>query len=125
MGQVFSVPAELPPETCETIASPPRHRLRRHVAGYSGFRTRVDPSVRRRILPLNLTVVLIDVAGGYGLLGTPVSDLAGRTVTLEDLLGRRASPNAWPRRQTGRPGATCWTNACWPGWRRSDPRTTR
>jgi AraC-like DNA-binding protein len=68
-----SQPAELPPEACETIASPPRHRLRRHVAGYSGFRARLDPSVRRRILPLNLTVLLIDVAAGYGLVAGPRS----------------------------------------------------
>ncbi len=122
MGQVFSVSEELPSQACETIAGPPHHRLRRHVAGYAGFRTRLDPSVRRRIFPLNMTIVLIDVAGGYALvagprhvparhegpgwqhgvtigltpwgtrslLGTPVSELVGRTVPLEDLLGRRA-----------------------------------
>jgi AraC-like DNA-binding protein len=118
--QVHSV--QVDPGPCATIISLPQPRLRPYVVGYAGFRARPEGALRRRLLPLNLTTMIIDFAGPgrlvtgprstpavfeeaawrhgvavgltpagvSALLRMPMSELAGTTAPLPDLLGRRA-----------------------------------
>jgi AraC-like DNA-binding protein len=70
---VHSVSAELDPRPCESVVRLPHPRLRPFVAGYAGFRTRSGLPVARRVLPLNLTTLIIDFAGPGRLVTGPRS----------------------------------------------------
>ncbi|MFG3697559.1 helix-turn-helix domain-containing protein [Micromonospora sp. NPDC047620] len=135
---LHSLPAEPRPGCGETTSRLAPPALRPYVLGYGGFRTVVDGYLRRRMLPLNLTTVIVDFAGTGGwvtgprsahavhelaewrhgvalgltpagvsaLLGVPVPELVGATVSPDTLLGRRAyeladrlgSAPDWPAR---------------------------
>jgi AraC-like DNA-binding protein len=135
---LHSLPAEPYPGCGETTSRLARPALRPYVLGYAGFHTLVDGYLRRRVLPLNLTTVIVDFAGPGGwvtgprsahavhelaewrhgvalgltpagvsaLLGVPMPELVGATVSPETLLGRRAAELAerlgsapdWPAR---------------------------
>src|SRR3977135_1715341 len=70
---VHSVPAQLQEEPCEMITSHPHPRLRPYVLGYAGFRSGSGAYVRHRVLPLNLTTLIIDFTGPCGLVTGPRS----------------------------------------------------
>ncbi|MCW3819465.1 helix-turn-helix domain-containing protein [Micromonospora sp. DR5-3] len=63
MSHVHSVPVLVDPEPCETFVSLPHPRLRPYVVGYAGFRSGSGAAVRHRVLPMNLTTMIVDFAG--------------------------------------------------------------
>ncbi|GAA4067182.1 helix-turn-helix transcriptional regulator [Actinomadura miaoliensis] len=75
--QIHSM-ADAGPGRCEAVTGRPHPRLRPYVVGYSGFRTTGDGPVRRTILPLNFTTLIVDVARPVRLVtgprGMPVLD---------------------------------------------------
>jgi AraC-like DNA-binding protein len=73
LTQVHSLPAVLQPEPCETITALPHPRLRPYVLGYAGFRSGSGADIRHRVLPLNLTTLIIDFAGACRLVTGPRS----------------------------------------------------
>lgn len=83
MTQVHSVLARAGPAPCATAVRPAAPWLRPYVAGYAGFRTGGSASepLARRVLPLNLATVIIDVDAPVRLVtgprATPLVD--GRT----------------------------------------------
>jgi AraC-like DNA-binding protein len=81
LTQVHSVPVRSQPEPCETIPALPHPRLRPYVLGYAGFRSATGARLRHRILPLNVTTLIIDFAGPGGLVSGPrsMSTVSGPT----------------------------------------------
>ncbi|GAA5189545.1 AraC family transcriptional regulator [Rugosimonospora acidiphila] len=67
LTHLHSVPAGPQPAPCESVVRPPHPRLRPYVLGYGGFRSGSGQPVRHRILPMNLTTLIIDLDGPYGL----------------------------------------------------------
>ena len=122
MAQVHSVLVRAGDERCASVARLPAPSLRPYVAGYGAFRSGAPGDARRRVLPLNLVTVIVDldgggplvfgargapvvdeearwrrgvtigltVAGTRALLGTPMRDLTGGSMGLDDVLGPRA-----------------------------------
>src|SRR6266536_5535947 len=78
---VHSVPAQACPEPCRTIARPPCPRLRPYVVGYARSRSASRAAAGHRVLPLNLTTMIIDLAGGKRLVTGPrsVATVHGQT----------------------------------------------
>ncbi|WP_207928867.1 helix-turn-helix transcriptional regulator [Actinomadura sp. 6K520] len=76
MTQVHSVLLRAGEERCATAARPPAAALRPYVAGYGDFRTGTPGVVRRRVLPLNLVTLLVDLDGpgplAFGARGAPM-----------------------------------------------------
>jgi hypothetical protein len=70
---LHSLPAEPYPGCGETTSRPAHNALRPYVLGYAGFRALVDGHLRRRILPLNVTTVIVDFAGPGGWVTGPRS----------------------------------------------------
>jgi AraC-like DNA-binding protein len=70
---VHSIPAQVSPEPCETIARLPHPLLRPYVVGYAGFRTGSGTVVGHRILPFNLATMIIDFTGSSRLVTGPRS----------------------------------------------------
>lgn len=70
---LHSLPAEPLPDCGETTSRLARRALRPYVLGYGGFRTRVDGRLRRRMLPLTVTTVIVDFAGPGGWVTGPRS----------------------------------------------------
>ncbi|MEV1333364.1 helix-turn-helix domain-containing protein [Micromonospora costi] len=64
---LHSLPADRVPACGETTSRPAASALRPYVVGYAGFRTLVDGHLRRRILPITVTTVIVDfaVAGSW------------------------------------------------------------
>ncbi|MFC4463089.1 helix-turn-helix domain-containing protein [Streptomyces xiangluensis] len=60
---VHSIPAQVQTAPCESVSRPPHPRLSPFVLGYSGFRAGSGSAVRHRVLPVNLTALIIDVTG--------------------------------------------------------------
>jgi len=77
---VHSVLVRVEPVPCATAVRQAAPWLRPYVVGYGGFRTRIDGQVQRRMLPLNLVTLIVDVEAPVRLMtgprGTP---LAGDT----------------------------------------------
>ena len=69
--QLHSLPADPTIGCAESVVRPAGRALRPHVLGYSGFRATVAGRVPRRVLPLNLTTVLVDVASGNAVVSGP------------------------------------------------------
>lgn len=64
MMHAHSVAASVDSGPCETIVGLPHPRLRPFVAGYAGFAARpLGTALRRRALPLNQAIVVIDFIG--------------------------------------------------------------
>ncbi|GIJ69029.1 helix-turn-helix transcriptional regulator [Virgisporangium ochraceum] len=63
MTHVHSVPVNTQPEPCETVGRRPAAALRPYVVGYSGFRSGSGAALPHRVLPLNLTVAIVDLTG--------------------------------------------------------------
>ncbi|MGK5740288.1 helix-turn-helix domain-containing protein [Micromonospora sp. URMC 103] len=63
---LHSLPAEPVPGCGEATSRLARADLRPYVLGYAGFRTLVDGYLRRRILPLTVTTVIVEFAGPGG-----------------------------------------------------------
>lgn len=63
MTSVHSIPVQKQPAPCESISRLPHPRLRFFVAGYSGFRSGTGTAVRHRVLPVNVTTLIIDLTG--------------------------------------------------------------
>ncbi|GII57256.1 hypothetical protein Pth03_56450 [Planotetraspora thailandica] len=74
MTSVHSIPAHAQTAPCETVSAPPHPRLRPFVVGYSGFRSGSGSAVRHRVLPVNLTTLVIDVTGASRLVTGPRAD---------------------------------------------------
>ncbi|MEH1129717.1 helix-turn-helix transcriptional regulator [Micromonospora sp. CPCC 206061] len=71
LTQVHSVSALLDREACaEVVPTRPAPHLLPYVAGYGGFRAGAAP-IGRRILPLNLTTLIVDFAGPSRLVTGP------------------------------------------------------
>lgn len=70
---VHSLSAQAGPRPCETITGRPRQALRPYVAGYAGFRAGPTGPLRRRVLPFNLTTLVIDFAGRGSVVSGPRS----------------------------------------------------
>jgi AraC-like DNA-binding protein len=62
LPQLHSLPAEDRSGCGEAVGRLPRRSLRPWLAGYSGFRAAGDGYLRRRMLPLDVTTVIIDFA---------------------------------------------------------------
>lgn len=77
---VHSVLVRAEPVPCATAVRRAASWLRPYVVGYGGFRTRIAGPVQRRMLPLNLVTLIVDVEAPVRLVtgprGTP---LAGET----------------------------------------------
>ncbi|MGH3243011.1 MAG: helix-turn-helix domain-containing protein [Spirillospora sp.] len=80
MGQVHSVLVRAGAERCAAVARPAAARLRPFVAGYGAFRTGTPvtaaaDAAHRRVLPLNLVTLIVDLEGcaplAFGARGTP------------------------------------------------------
>ncbi|TYK43756.1 AraC family transcriptional regulator [Actinomadura decatromicini] len=76
MGQVHSVLVRAGAEPCATRARPAAPRLRPFAAGYGAFRIGTAGPAPRRVLPLNLVTVIVDLAGRgalvFGARGAPL-----------------------------------------------------
>ncbi|MBE1491095.1 AraC family transcriptional regulator [Plantactinospora soyae] len=81
LTQIHSVPTRSQPGACETVTALPPPRLRPYVLGYSGFRSATGAQVRHRILPLNVTTLIVDFSAPGGLVTGPrsTSTVSGRT----------------------------------------------
>ncbi|MFC6015829.1 helix-turn-helix domain-containing protein [Plantactinospora solaniradicis] len=81
LTQVHSVPVRSQSGPCETISGLPHPRLRPYVLGYAGFRSATGAPVRHRVLPLNVTTLIVDFAGPGGVVSGPrsTSTVSGRT----------------------------------------------
>lgn len=71
LPQLHSLPAEDRSGCGTAVASLPRRTLRPWLAGYSGFRAAGDGYLRRRMLPLDFTTVIIDFARPVGVITGP------------------------------------------------------
>jgi AraC-like DNA-binding protein len=60
---VHSVPVDTQPEPCEAVGRRPAERLRPYVVGYSEFRSGSGAALPHRVLPLNVTVAVVDLTG--------------------------------------------------------------
>ncbi|WP_309505433.1 helix-turn-helix transcriptional regulator [Streptomyces phytophilus] len=60
---VHSIPARRQPEPCESVARTAPTHLAPYVVGCSAFRAGGGTPVRHRLLPVNATVLVIDVTG--------------------------------------------------------------
>jgi AraC-like DNA-binding protein len=60
---IHSLAAEPDANRCAAVTRRPSPALRPYVVGYSGFRTTFEMPLRRRILPLNLTTLIVDFTG--------------------------------------------------------------
>lgn len=76
MAQVHSVLVRAGTEPCATRARPAAPRLRPLVAGYGAFRIGTAGPAPRRVLPLTLVTVIVDLAGQrplvFGARGAPL-----------------------------------------------------
>lgn len=79
MAQVHSVLVRAGREPCAVTGRLAAPRLREHVAGYSAFRSGAG-AAGRRVLPLSLVVVVVDLAGR----GALVSGPRGTAAVLEE-----------------------------------------
>ncbi|MFW6691905.1 AraC family transcriptional regulator [Streptomyces sp. MAR4 CNX-425] len=80
MVGLHSIPAQPQPAPCESAAWPPPAALAPYVVGWSAFRAGGGAAVRHRLLPVNVTVLVVDVTGadrlvtgaraGYGIHAT-------------------------------------------------------
>ena len=68
---IHSVPARPQPAPCESVVGRAHPRLRPYVLGYAGFRAGSGARVRHRVLPLNVTTLIIDFGGPPGLVTGP------------------------------------------------------
>jgi len=68
---IHSVPARPQPAPCESVAGRAHPRLRPYVLGYAGFRAGSGARVRHRVLPLNVTTLIVDFGGPPGLVTGP------------------------------------------------------
>ncbi len=64
---IHSMPTQRLPVGCESILGPPPGRLRGHVLGYAGFGGPAAARVGHRLLPITATTLVLDFAGGSGL----------------------------------------------------------
>ncbi|WP_407560039.1 helix-turn-helix transcriptional regulator [Streptomyces sp. 184] len=60
---VHSIPAREQSAQCESVARTPPPRLAPYVVGCSAFRAGGGTAVRHRLLPVNATVLIVDVTG--------------------------------------------------------------
>ncbi|XRQ08886.1 helix-turn-helix domain-containing protein [Actinomadura welshii] len=76
MTQVHSVLVRAGEERCATVARRPAAALRSYIAGYGAFRAGTPGEVQRRLLPLNLVTLIIDLDGPgplvFGARGEPL-----------------------------------------------------
>jgi AraC-like DNA-binding protein len=63
LTQIHSVPVRPQSVRCEAVTGLPHPRLRPYVLGYAGFASGTGAYVRHRILPLNVTTLIIDFTG--------------------------------------------------------------
>lgn len=68
---LHSIPAWDGAGPCEVTGRLPHPQLRRHVVGYSGFRSASGTAVAHRVLPLNLVTVIIELDGSVRLVSGP------------------------------------------------------
>jgi AraC-like DNA-binding protein len=73
LTQIHSIPELSQAEACESITRLAHPRLRAYVLGYAGFRSGSGVCVRHRLLPLNITTLIIDFVGACGLVTGPRS----------------------------------------------------
>ncbi|GGK91705.1 AraC family transcriptional regulator [Mangrovihabitans endophyticus] len=71
MELVHSVPLRRQPGPCATLVAAARPALRPYVLGYAGFAAHGALPVPHRVLPLNLTTLVIDLRGGARLVTGP------------------------------------------------------
>lgn len=71
LPQLHSLPAEDRSGCGEAVGRLPRRSLRPWLVGYSGFRATGDGYLRRRMLPLDVTTVIVDFARPVGVITGP------------------------------------------------------
>lgn len=74
MTSVHSIPVQKQSAPCESVLRLPDPRLRFFVVGYSGFRSGTGTAVRHRVLPVNVTTLIIDLTGGSRVITGPCAD---------------------------------------------------
>ena len=98
----------------------PAERLGSFVAGLTDGPVLVEHAGSARCLQVDLAPL-----AARRLLGLPMSELANRSVALEDVLGRRpaSSSSGWPRHRAGRRGSRWSTGRLRRAWPRRRPWT--
>ncbi|MEV4620099.1 helix-turn-helix domain-containing protein [Asanoa sp. NPDC049573] len=71
MAQVHSMPVQPPGAACRAAPGRPDHRLHGRVVGYAGFASGTGAPLAHRLLPINLTALVISFDGPFGLVTGP------------------------------------------------------